>query len=334
MSQVSTQVVSRDKVKLLHQKFRRARLISNAQYLAKYPLSLEVQVIAPAISTAFPSSEKPNNYQSFRQAVHISSANQLRKQRVDSLRKAVNILDIEIDNLTLDEFLGQLSSGVVFTPNVDHLMKLQHDAEFMAAYDQADYRVCDSQVLMYAARFLGERMKGKISGSDLFPKFCEYHQHNEQIQIFLLGGAEGIPQLARDNINRRTGREIIIAAHSPSYGFEKSTEECYAIIDMINRSGANVLVVGVGAPKQEIWIAKYREFLPEIKIFLAVGAAIDFEAGNKPRSPDWMSRLGLEWLYRLITEPKRLWKRYLIDDLPFFKLLFLQKFARRRLKRS
>jgi N-acetylglucosaminyldiphosphoundecaprenol N-acetyl-beta-D-mannosaminyltransferase len=334
MSQVSTQVVPRDKVKLLHQKFRRARLISNAQYLAKYPLSLEVQVIAPAISTAFPSADKSSNYQSFRQAVHISSANQLRKQRVDSLRKAVNILDIEIDNLTLDEFLGQLSSGVVFTPNVDHLMKLQHDAEFMAAYDQADYRVCDSQVLMYAARFLGERMKGKISGSDLFPKFCEYHKYNEDIRIFLLGGAEGIPHLAMDNINRRTGRNIIIAAHSPSYGFEKNPEECHAIIEMVRQSGANVLVVGVGAPKQEIWIAKHRPMLPEIDIFLAVGAAIDFEAGNKPRSPDWMSRLGLEWLYRLITEPRRLWKRYLIDDLPFFKLLLLQRFSRRRLKRS
>jgi N-acetylglucosaminyldiphosphoundecaprenol N-acetyl-beta-D-mannosaminyltransferase len=334
MPQVSTQVVAKEKVKLLYQKFRQARLISNAQYLAKYPLSLEVQNTSPGISTAFPSHDKTTTYQSFRQAVHTSSANQLRQQRVDSLRKAVNILNIEIDNLTIDEFLGQLSSGVVFTPNVDHLMKLQHDAEFMAAYDQADYRVCDSQVLMYAARFLGERMKGKISGSDLFPKFCEYHKHNDDIHIFLLGGAEGIPQLARDNINRRTGREIIIAAHSPSYGFEKSTEECHAIIDMINRSGANVLVVGVGAPKQEIWIAKYREFLPEINIFLAVGAAIDFEAGNKPRSPDWMSRLGLEWLYRLITEPKRLWRRYLIDDLPFFKLLFQQKFARRRLKRS
>jgi N-acetylglucosaminyldiphosphoundecaprenol N-acetyl-beta-D-mannosaminyltransferase len=334
MSQVSTQVVPRDKVKLLHQKFRRARLISNAQYLAKYPLSLELQNTSPSISTAFPSHDKTTTYQSFRQAVHTSSANQLRQQRVDSLRKAVNILDIEIDNLTLDEFLGQLSSGVVFTPNVDHLMKLQHDAEFMAAYDQADYRVCDSQVLMYAARFLGERIKGKISGSDLFPKFCEYHKYNEDIRIFLLGGAEGIPQMAMDNINRRTGRNIIIAAHSPSYGFEKNPEECHTIIEMVRQSGANVLVIGVGAPKQEIWIAKHRQLLPEINIFLAVGAAIDFEAGNKPRSPDWMSRLGLEWLYRLITEPRRLWKRYLIDDLPFFKLLLLQRFSRRRLKRS
>jgi N-acetylglucosaminyldiphosphoundecaprenol N-acetyl-beta-D-mannosaminyltransferase len=254
-------------------------------------------------------------------------------QRISLPKSTVKILNVEIDNITLDDFLGQLDRGVVFTPNVDHLMKLQHDPEFIAAYDQADYRVCDSQVLMYAARFLGERIKGKIAGSDLLPAFCEYHKHNQQTRIFLLGGAEGVPQRARDNINHRTGREIIIAAHSPSYGFEKNDHECHAIIKMINRSRANVLVIGVGAPKQEIWIAKYRKSLPHVKIFLAVGAAIDFESCHKQRSPRVISQMGLEWLYRLVSEPRRLWKRYLVDDLPFFKLLIEQRRSIRRLDR-
>jgi exopolysaccharide biosynthesis WecB/TagA/CpsF family protein len=98
---------------------------------------------------------------------------------------------------------------------------------------------------------------------------------------------------------------------------------------MIRQSPANVLVVGVGAPKQEKWIAKYRDQLPSIDIFLAVGAAIDFEAGNKPRAPELISKLGLEWLYRLSTEPRRLWKRYLLDDFPFLWLVVKQKFTRR-----
>jgi N-acetylglucosaminyldiphosphoundecaprenol N-acetyl-beta-D-mannosaminyltransferase len=264
---------------------------------------------------------------------HAALGNRPGHQQVSLSKSTVKILNVEIDNITLDDFLGQLSSGVVFTPNVDHLMKLQHDPEFVAAYDQADYRVCDSQVLMYAARFLGERIKDKISGSDLLPAFCEYHRYNEQTRIFLLGGAEEIPQRARDNINRRTGREIIIAAHSPSYGFEKNPEECDAIIEMINRSRANVLVVGVGSPKQEVWIAKYRKSLPHIKIFLAVGAAIDFESCHKQRSPRVISQMGLEWLYRLVSEPHRLWKRYLVDDLPFFKLLIEQRRSIRRLNR-
>jgi len=268
-------------------------------------------------------------HQEFRQAVLISSANILRQKAAaslqESVRETVKILNVEIDNLSKQEFLSKLSRGVVFTPNVDHLMKLQHDPEFMAAYQQADYRVCDSQVLMYASKFLGKPIKAKISGSDLFPMFCEHHKDNERTKIFLLGGAEGIAKQAQQRINDRIGRDIIIAAHSPSFGFEKNPQECQFIVDLINRSPANVLVVGVGAPKQEIWISQYRSLLPKINIFLAVGAAIDFEAGNKPRAPKVMSDLGIEWLYRLMTEPKRLWKRYLVDDLPFITLVLKQK---------
>jgi N-acetylglucosaminyldiphosphoundecaprenol N-acetyl-beta-D-mannosaminyltransferase len=268
-------------------------------------------------------------HQEFRQAVLISSANVLRQKAAASLQESVQetvkILNVEIDNLSKHDFLSKLSHGVVFTPNVDHLMKLQHDPEFMAAYQQADYRVCDSQILIYASRFLGKPIKAKISGSDLFPMFCEHHKDKGQTKIFLLGGAEGIAKQAQQRINERIGRNIIIAAHSPSFGFEKNQQECQYIVDLINRSPANVLVVGVGAPKQEIWISQYRPLLPKISIFLAVGAAIDFEAGNKPRAPKLMSDLGIEWLYRLVTEPKRLWKRYLIDDLPFITLVLKQK---------
>ena len=100
------------------------------------------------------------------------------------------------------------------------------------------------------------------------------------------------------------------------------------IISKINESGANVLVVGVGAPKQENWIVKYREKLTSIKIFMALGATIDFEAGTVNRAPIVFQKLALEWLYRIIKEPKRLWKRYLIDDMPFFWLVLKQKLKR------
>ncbi|HEY9879250.1 MAG TPA: WecB/TagA/CpsF family glycosyltransferase [Leptolyngbyaceae cyanobacterium] len=269
-------------------------------------------------------------YREFRKAALTSTARELQKQQQVHLQQQVEILNVPIDNLSINEFLGGLKRGVVFTPNVDHLMKLQKDTEFVEAYSQADYRVCDSQVLMMASKFLGTPIKAKISGSDLFPSFCEHHKDNENIKIFMLGGAEGVAAKARRNINARIGREIIVAAHSPSFGFEKSEEECQAILEMIRQSSANVLVVGVGAPKQEKWIAKYRDQLPNIDIFMAVGASIDFEAGNKPRAPQLMSDLGLEWLYRLSTEPQRLWKRYLVDDLPFFWLLLKEKMQRLR----
>lgn len=237
----------------------------------------------------------------------------------------VNVLNVGMDNLSMSELLNRLDSGVVFTPNVDHLVNLQQDPEFYKIYNTADYKVCDSKVLYYASRLLGSPVKEKISGSDLFPAFYNYHKHNENIKIFLLGGMEGVADRAREQINAKVGREIVIAAHSPSYGFEKSEQECLEIIDLVNQSGATVLAVGVGAPKQEKWICKHKDKMPNVKIYLAIGATIDFEAGCKPRSPKWISEAGLEWLFRLISEPKRLWKRYLIQDSRFFWLLLKQK---------
>jgi N-acetylglucosaminyldiphosphoundecaprenol N-acetyl-beta-D-mannosaminyltransferase len=267
-------------------------------------------------------------YRQFRKAALESTARELRKQQYERIQTQVEILSIPIDNISVNDFLSQLKKGVVFTPNVDHLMKLQKDMDFVKAYSKADYRVCDSQVLMFASKFLGTPLKAKISGSDLFPMFCEHHRNNEAIKIFLMGGADGIAAQAMERINARIGRQIIVQAHSPSFGFEQDEAECDRILEMIRQSPANVLVVGVGAPKQEKWIAKYRDQLPNIDIFLAVGAAIDFEAGNKPRAPELLSKLGLEWLYRLSTEPRRLWKRYLVDDFPFLWLVIKERFAR------
>ncbi|MCD8489451.1 MAG: WecB/TagA/CpsF family glycosyltransferase [Desertifilum sp.] len=239
--------------------------------------------------------------------------------------KSVRILNVSINNLSTKELLAQLKTGVVFTPNVDHLVKLQKDSEFVQVYQTADYRVCDSKILYYVSRFLGCPVKEKISGSDLFPAFYEYHRDNEEMKIFLLGGKEGVAKRAQANINAKIGREMVIGAHSPSFGFEKNEAECDEIIDIINRSGATVLAVGVGAPKQEKWIAKHKHRMPNVKIFLAIGATIDFEAGNIKRAPKWMSEVGMEWLYRLVSEPARLWKRYLVEDTRFFWLVLKQK---------
>ncbi len=215
--------------------------------------------------------------------------------------------------------------GSVFTPNVDHLIKLQKDRDFCRIYNSAEYRVCDSKILMFAANFLGQSIQEKISGSDLFPAFYKYYKEDENIKIFLLGGPEGIADLARKKINAKVNRQIVVDSYSPPLGFEKDEAECQKIVDLINDSEATVLAVGLGAPKQEKWIHEYKNKLKNVTIFLAIGATIEFEAGYRRRSPKWMSEVGLEWLYRLISEPKRLSKRYLIESLPFFWLLLQQK---------
>jgi len=239
--------------------------------------------------------------------------------------KKIQILNIEIDNFSKIEFLEILRSGVVFTPNVDHLIKLQKDPEFVQAYSICHYKLCDSQILVYASKFLGTPIKEKISGSDFFPAFYNYHRSNRNVKIFLLGARQGVASKAQNKINQKIGRDIVVATYSPPFGFEKDEEECQKIVNMINNSGATVLAIGVGAPKQEKWIYKYKDRLPSIKIFMAIGATIDFEAGSVKRSPKWMSQVGLEWLFRMLCEPKRLWKRYLVDDLLFFLLILKQK---------
>jgi N-acetylglucosaminyldiphosphoundecaprenol N-acetyl-beta-D-mannosaminyltransferase len=241
--------------------------------------------------------------------------------------RQVKVLNVSINNITMTELLENLEyGGVVFTPNVNHVMQLQKNQDFYCVYKAADYVVCDSKILMYAASFLNIRIKEKISGSDLFPAFYNHYKHDENVKIFLLGGEAELVKTAQRKINAKTGRDIVVVAHSPSFGFEKNEEECQKIVNMINSSGATVLAIGVGAPKQEMWIAKYRGQLKKIKTFLAIGATINFEAGNFQRSPKWMSEIGIEWLHRLLSEPQRLWKRYLFDAIPFLFLILQQKF--------
>jgi N-acetylglucosaminyldiphosphoundecaprenol N-acetyl-beta-D-mannosaminyltransferase len=241
--------------------------------------------------------------------------------------KAVKILNASIDNISKLELLERLNrfGGFVVTPNVDHLMTLRKDPDMRAVYRKADYRICDSKIVQYASIFLGNPIKEKISGADLLPAFYEYNKHDPNTKIFLLGAAEGIAKQAQENINQKVGREIAIGSYSPPFGFENDEKESQKIIEMIEESGATVLAMGVGSPKQEKWIVKYKNQLKNIKIFFAIGAAIDFEAGNKPRAPQWMSEVGLEWFYRLACEPQRLWKRYLIEDLPFIGLVIQEK---------
>lgn len=225
----------------------------------------------------------------------------------------------------MQEFLDRLDNGFVVTPNVDHLVKLQRDHDFYRAYQSAEHIVCDSKIVQIASRFLSVPLVEKISGSDLFPAFCRHHQDNPDIRVFLLGAAPGVARKAMHKINHDSGRDLVVGEYSPPLGFETDPTENRKIVSLIKDSGATVLAVGLGAPKQEIWIHRYRKQMPQIRIFFAIGATIDFMAGNIPRAPKWLSEHGLEWLYRLSREPGRLWKRYLIDDTRFFGLLLKQR---------
>jgi len=139
-----------------------------------------------------------------------------------------------------------------------------------------------------------------------------------------MGAKEGVAKIAANKINTKVGREIIIDYYSPKFGYEEDQKETNKMIQLFNESGASVFALGTGCPKSEKWFHQNRDKL-NAKLMFCIGATIDFEAGNIKRSPKWMSTLCLEWLYRLIKEPKRLYRRYLIEDPKFFLLLLKEK---------
>lgn len=238
--------------------------------------------------------------------------------------KSAKILNIELAGLTQKELLGQLHQGVLITPNVDQMVKLQRDQEFYHIVQQAEYVVCDSKILYLCSKLTKHPLREVIPGSSFFPAFCDYHKDNPDCKIFLLGAMDGVAEKAMRRINERIGRKIVVGAYSPSFGFEKKQEENEAIYKMINDSGANVVLVGVGCPKQEKWISAHKQAMPSVQIWMALGATIDFEAGNVSRAPRWMQHLALEWFYRFLQEPQRMFRRYFVDDPKFF-LYFIKQ---------
>lgn len=234
------------------------------------------------------------------------------------------ILNCDILQVTKDELLHELKEGVLITPNLDHMFNLQHDREFYDCYRRAKWCVCDSHYLYFSSFLIGKPLPETISGADFFTKYYMYHKDDPDCKIFLLGAKEGVAVTAMKKINEKVGRNIIIGGHSPSYGFEKKPEEIEDIINIVNNSGANAVLVGVGAPKQEKFIMQYKDRMPGVKVWMALGATIDFEAGNIQRAPRWIQAIAMEWLYRMYCEPKRMFKRYICDDLVFFWYLFKQ----------
>lgn len=235
---------------------------------------------------------------------------------------------------------GEGGNGVVITPNLDHLVKLQKDEEFYHCYQEAEWVVCDSKVLWLCSKLLKTSFPETIPGSSFFTTYySQFSIHCEKYEaiktrvlpepkIFLLGARPGVAHTAMERINQAVGWNIVVGAHSPSYGFEKNSDEIMEISQIINESGANVVLVGVGAPKQEKFITTYRRDMPGVKIWFALGATIDFEAGYIPRAPKALRKLCLEWLFRIYCEPKRMFKRYICEDLIFFWYLLQQLLGR------
>lgn len=236
----------------------------------------------------------------------------------------IQILNEFFDNLTKEELLSSFNEGLLINPNVDGVINHHYDKDFYHATQKASIIVCDSKILSLFSKLLPVSFKEVIPGSSFFGDFYMYHKNNPDIRIFLLGGLEGVAVKAKERINAKVGRNIVVGTYSPPFGFEKDEKECQHIIDLVDASGATVLMTGISDPKQTIWHAKYMDSFKTARMFMAFGATIDFEAGNIRRAPKIVQRLALEWLFRFFCDPKRLWKRYFVEDPKFFWLFAKQ----------
>ena len=234
-------------------------------------------------------------------------------------------MNTEIDNLTMQEALETIDALIqenknayVVTPNVDHIVQLETNKELQDVYANASLILTDGKPLLWIAKWYGTPIKEKISGSDLFPLLCDMAA-KKGYSMFFLGAAEGVAAKAEDNLMNKYKGLQVIGTYSPPYGFENDSSEMNKIDAMIKKARPDILIVGLGCPKQEKFIYNNYKKLG-VPISLGLGASFDFEAGNIKRAPKWMANHGLEWLFRITQDPKRLMKRYLINDMKIFKL--------------
>ena len=245
----------------------------------------------------------------------------------------VRIGQLDVDVVTFDETLTRIAElvergrgGAVFPPNVDHVMLAERSAPLRAAYAHASLSLADGMPAVWASRLLGTPLPAKISGSDLMGPLLALAGERHW-RVYLLGGAAGVALEAAQVARARYGANIVGIDDTVIDPHGGPGED--AVVTRIVESRADLLLVALGCPKQELFIVRNRAGLGRV-VALGIGASLDFVTGRVARAPAWMSRAGLEWIYRLGQEPRRLWRRYLVQDTQFAFVLLRMLRERRR----
>ena len=235
------------------------------------------------------------------------------------------LLNTYINNVSMREAIENIEyliqkeqKSYVVAINVDVVMKIEQDAYLKTVVDNADMVLVDGKPLVWIAKRHKNPVKEKISGSDLVPSICKVAAE-KGYKIFILGGKDGVAEMAKQNLEKKYANIKVVGTYSPPLGFEKDEEELRKANEIISKSKPDLLIVCLGCPKQEKFIYENIDKYDAI-VSICAGATVDFLAGNVKRAPKWMSNHGLEWLYRFFQEPKRLFKRYFVDDMKIFKL--------------
>lgn len=233
----------------------------------------------------------------------------------------LDVVDFEGALDAIDRLISAKRGGTVFTPNVDHIVMAEHDERFRTAYRAAALSLVDGTPVLWASRLLRKPLPAKISGSDLVMPLMR-RAAERGYRVYFLGGAEGVAELAKSKLEAELPGIQIVGTDASRIDVNQPAD-ADRVAERIERAAPDLVLVALGAPKQELWSFSRAERLKPA-VLLGVGASLDFVAGIQKRAPRWMSKVGLEWLYRLAQEPRRLAARYLLRD-PEFCLILLRQ---------
>lgn len=234
------------------------------------------------------------------------------------LNTYVNSVDMQEAVCAIETMVEEKKKSYIVAINVDVVMKIEQDFYLKKVTDEAAMVLVDGKPLVWIAKWHKHPVKAKVSGSDLIPQLCK-KAAQKGYTIFIIGGKEGVAEQAKKNLERDLPSIRIVGTYAPPFGFEKDHEELAKINRMISDAHPDMLFTCFGCPKQEKWIYENHKKY-DATVSICAGATVDFLAGNVKRAPKWMSEHGLEWFYRFTLEPKRLFKRYFVDDMKIFQL--------------
>lgn len=227
-------------------------------------------------------------------------------------------LDVFTEAQVVEHIAGELAAGRgghVITPNVDICRTVARDPRLRALVGGAEVVVADGMPLVWASRLAGRPLPERVTGADLIWSLSKMAARRG-FPVYLLGGPPGVAEQAADELGSCHPRLDVCGCDAPPYDFDQTLEGRALVRKRVVAAAPRLVFVGLGFPRQDLFIAELREELPEVW-FVGCGSAIAFASGAVHRAPEWMQHTGLEWLFRLISEPGRLAKRYLVDDLVF-----------------
>ncbi len=236
------------------------------------------------------------------------------------------LLNTFVNNVTMDEAVTEIAQRIdrkqksyVVPINVDVVMKIEEDAYLKKIIDGADLVLVDGTPLVWIGKYYGRPVKEKVSGSDLVPKLCETAVE-KGYTVFILGGKDGVAEKAKARLEETYPGIRVVGTYAPPVGFERDPAALEKTNAAISAAAPDLLIACLGCPKQEKFIYENQDKYQAV-VSVCAGATVDFLAGNVKRAPKWMSDHGLEWFYRFTKEPKRLFKRYFVDDLRIVRLI-------------